>query len=361
MGGRVVLHVGAPKSGTTYLQARLAANARTLASHGVLVPTTGRLTPRPHAHFLAALDLLGQDWGGPPGHAVGAWPRLVAATRQQDAPTVVVSHEILAPAPPAAVHRAISDLAAEGREVHVVYSARDLAGALASAWQESIKQGRRWTFARFLDLVEKRRGWWYRALDLPTVLDTWVADLPADRLHVVTVPRDAGPDVLWERFCETLGAPPASGPRPPGAANPSLGVVETALLRRLNETTGRERADDLRAARITTLLEVGGLGERRSPRLALPPHRHDWVRGEADRWARWLAGHPHRLHGTPSDLVPGTPADHAGWADPDDVDEETLLARAREVAAALDRGGPSWLGLAHRRVRRAGGLLRGVG
>jgi hypothetical protein len=196
---RVFLHVGAPKSGTTYLQARLASNARSLGRHGLLVPTFARLTPRPQAHFMAALDLLGQDWGGPPGHAVGAWPRLVAAVGE--APRdVVISHEILAPAVPSVVRRAVSDLSADGREVHVVYSARDYAGALASAWQESIKQGRRWSFARFLNLTERQRGWWYRALDLPAVLTGWSAEVPADRVHVVTVPR-GGQDLLWERFC----------------------------------------------------------------------------------------------------------------------------------------------------------------
>jgi hypothetical protein len=355
---RVFLHVGAPKSGTTYLQARLAANARALDRRGVLVPTFARLTPRPQAHFMAALDLLGQDWGGPRGHAVGSWPRLVAATA--DAPgTVVVSHEILAPAPPPVVRQALADLGTGGREVHVVYSARDLAGALASAWQESIKQGRRWTFTRFLDLAGKRRGWWYRALDLPTVLGAWSAGLPPERVHLVTVPRQGGQEVLWQRFCEAIGADPGWGGREPGVANRSLGVVETQLLRRLNETTGRERADDRRAARITTLLERGGLEERRSPRLTLPPDRDEWVRSEADRWADWLASHPVTVHGSLADLAPA--ASPPAWTDPDTVDDDLLLGRALAVSSSLDRTAPTQVGLLRRRVRRAAGLLTGNG
>jgi hypothetical protein len=355
---RVFLHVGAPKSGTTYLQARLAANAHALGRHGVLVPTFARLTPRPQAHFMAALDLLGQDWGGPPGHAHGSWPRLVAATAHATR-SVVISHEILAPAPPPVVRRALADLGAGEREVHVVYTARDLAGALASAWQESIKQGRRWTFARFLDLAEKRRGWWYRALDLPTVLGTWSVDLPPERVHVVTVPPRGGQDDLWTRFCEAVGADPGWGPREPGVANRSLGVVEAQLLRRLNETTGRERADDRRAARITSLLEGGALEERRSPRIALPPDRSGWARTESERWAEWLASHPVRVHGSPTDLTPTSSPEP--WTDPDAVDEALLLERAREVVVSLDRPTPGRRALAVRRVRRAGGLLRGNG
>ena len=70
---RVVhLHIGAPKTGTTYLQDRLMLNAASLSRHGVTVPgpRTGRTDT---FHFRAALDLLDQDWGGAPGHAKGAW------------------------------------------------------------------------------------------------------------------------------------------------------------------------------------------------------------------------------------------------------------------------------------------------
>ena len=68
MSRRVYLHIGAPKTGTTYLQDRLAVNAKTLAAHDVHFPTTSPLVSPGLAHFRGALDLLGQDWGGAPGH-----------------------------------------------------------------------------------------------------------------------------------------------------------------------------------------------------------------------------------------------------------------------------------------------------
>lgn len=374
---RVYLHVGAPKSGTTYLQARLAANARSLAAQGLQVPTTRRTVPRARAHFQAALDLLGQDWGGPPGHAAGAWPRLLDAV-DPDVPAVVVSHEILAPAPPTVVRRALADLAgARGtpgagsgtREVHLVLTAREPAGAFASAWQESLKQGRRWSLARFLDLAESRRGWWYHALDLPSVLATWAADLPPERVHLVTVPPvSGGQDELWRRFADALGCDPDAGPRRPAAANPSLGVVEAAVLRRLNETSGRERADDLRAQRIATLLGPGGLEERRSSRLALPAARAAWAASEADRWHAWLTEHPVTVHGSTADLLPAPSVDPAGPdtdgtggapTDPDDVPDDVLLERAEEVRRRLDLAGPGRAATLRRRARLARDLLRG--
>ena len=43
MSRRVYLHVGAPKTGTTYLQDRLTLNADSLAGHGVHFPTRSPL------------------------------------------------------------------------------------------------------------------------------------------------------------------------------------------------------------------------------------------------------------------------------------------------------------------------------
>src|SRR3954452_21363946 len=77
MSRRVYVHVGAPKTGTTYLQDRLARNARSLAQHDVHVPTGSSFVIPATFHFRAALDLLGQDWGGPPGHAAGSWETMV--------------------------------------------------------------------------------------------------------------------------------------------------------------------------------------------------------------------------------------------------------------------------------------------
>ena len=61
MSRTVYLHVGAPKTGTTYLQDRLSVNSTTLAAQGVHFPTISPLVSPGLAHFRASLDLLGQD------------------------------------------------------------------------------------------------------------------------------------------------------------------------------------------------------------------------------------------------------------------------------------------------------------
>jgi hypothetical protein len=330
---RVVhLHIGAPKTGTTYLQDRLARNAGSLADHGIEFPAGGLLTSRPLFHFRAALDLLDQDWGGPPGHAKGAWPTMARMARRGSG-TAIISHEILAPAPQEKVAKVMNDLA--GAEVHVVYSARDLARQLPAAWQESIKQGRAWRFERFLNAAEQGHAWFMRAFDLPTVLNHWARNLPPERVHVVTVPPSGAPeDELWLRFCRAFGIDPAWAPLDSERANESLGIVETEVLRRLNRRierrTRREAAyDEL----IRELLRQEGLMITRSRKVELPPARYPWAAEQAERWIDWLKGSGVDVVGDVADLRPGLPPET--WRDPDAVSRKRLANAALDALAAM--------------------------
>ena len=105
----VYLHIGAPKTGTTYLQDRLDLNGNALRQHGIHFPVGPLGLRASHAHFKAALDLVGMDWGGPPGHAEGQWDALMKRVRRLDG-TVILSHEILAGATPEQITRAMGDL-----------------------------------------------------------------------------------------------------------------------------------------------------------------------------------------------------------------------------------------------------------
>ena len=66
----MLLHVGCPKTGTSYLQDVLFRNQP--------APRARHPLPRLRfdAHFLAALDLMTLPWGGIETEAVGAWDRL---------------------------------------------------------------------------------------------------------------------------------------------------------------------------------------------------------------------------------------------------------------------------------------------
>ena len=355
MSRRVYLHIGAPKTGTTYVQDRLTLNAASLADHGVHFPSRSPLVSPALFHFRAALDLLGQDWGGEPGHAVGNWDALVKRVRRKSG-TVVVSHEILAPARAEYVARAMADLS--GSEVHIVYSARDLGRAIPAAWQESIKQGRRWTFRKFLRKTRRGKPWFFRAFDLPTVLATWGQGLPPERIHVVTVPQRPEPtaaetdsqaaleppvgavpgDPLWLRFCEAFGIDPSWAPRDSDRMNRSLGVAETQLIRQLNRRLDRAaRREATYDALIRQMLAQGRLVDRTSAPVRLPPPEYDWVEQMSGRWVDYLRQSGVHVVGDLDDLRPVRPTEGTPWHDPDRVPSRERLSVSLDALAAMTR------------------------
>jgi hypothetical protein len=333
---RVYLHVGAPKTGTTYLQERLTLNARSLAEHDVHFPSRTPLSSPALFHFRAALDLLGQDWGGPVGHAEGSWDAIVRRVRRKSG-SVVISHEILAPAEPDIIARAKRDLA--DSELHIVYTARDLARQIPAAWQESVKQGRKWSYHNFLDRLEHGKAWFYRALDLPSVLSAWGAGLPPERVHVVTVPpHGAGKDVLWGRFCHVVGIDPAWAPRHTDRLNQSLGVAETQVIRKLNrrmKRTARREAsfDEL----IREMLAQNALVHARSAPVLLPTAMYPWAEAETERWVDWLKGSGVHVVGDIDDLRPLPLGPEERYVDPDHVSTKRQLKVALDALSAMTR------------------------
>jgi hypothetical protein len=251
--GPIFLHVGLPKSGTTFLQDMLRQHRAWLRREGLLYPYDDH-----RDHFFAALDAREnhQFVGGVRPQAEGAWPKLVQRATAFDG-TVVLSHEILATASRPAARR--SREALDDREVHVVVTARDPARQAVADWQEAIKHGRHVNFRGYVrraglgkippkspdaDAPPARDFAAQRLLD---VIDNWAGDLPPERVHIVTVPQaSADPGLLWRRFGELLGIADPGRLTPGGEVrhNPRLGVADIELLRRVNTSLDRRLVAD---------------------------------------------------------------------------------------------------------------------
>src|SRR5262245_20232563 len=100
-------------------------------------------------------------------------------------------------------------------------------------------------------------------MDPASVAGRWGGSLPADHVHVVTVPRQGRDrDELWRRFAAACGITDLSAELDLGVGmvNESLGVVAAELLRRVNERVGppiegsREQARWLRDTLAHTVL-----------------------------------------------------------------------------------------------------------
>ncbi len=333
---KVLVHVGAPKTGTSFVQDLLFTNRHALAAQGILYPAD-----RFDAHFLAALDLMELQWGGLEKQAVGAWDRLAEQVRDWDG-TVIISHEILATASPAHVRRAFDSFG--DAEIHLLLSARDLVRQIPAEWQENVKHRRVVGYRDYLDKITnpartgKLAAWFWGVQEVPDILERWGSTLPPERVHLVTVPRPGAPrGLLWERFAQVFGIDPAAYTASSGRANPSLGVPETALIRRINErvNNGVLANEDYRQF-VRELLAHQSLSARSgSPRLALPDDVRAWAVDLSETWIDVLAARGYDVVGTLDDLRPEPVDQDVAFADPDDPDEADVTDAAMESIVVL--------------------------
>jgi hypothetical protein len=162
-------------------------------------------------------------------------------------------------------------------------------------------------------------------------------------VHVVTVPQrrlSAGqePDLLWGRFCAAFGVDPAWGPRESERTNPSLGVAETQLLRKLNRrmdrvTRRQSSYDDL----IRGMLAQDELLGRKSEPVRLPPEMYPWAELQSERWIEWIEASGVDVVGDVEDLRPVPPPEDQPFKHPDKVPPRLQLNAALDALAAMTR------------------------
>lgn len=333
-GGRLVLHVGAMKSGTTFIQSRLFAHRDLLQARGIRVP--GR---RRRSQVLAVQQLL--RGGGP------MWDKHAAAVSRHDG-TSVISMELLGPAREdvATVLRAAVDA-----EVEVVITARDLNRSIPAMWQETVQNGRSWGWHDYVAgartdrpsarqgpaRTEPGRAFWIQQ-DLVRMARTWASVFGPEHVSVVTVPPPgASPELLWARFAAVAG-PELEGLTSAPDPNESLGAASASAVRRLNELLDAEdlpfpQGHQLRKRLLTKQV----LAARKSLEPAIGLGVLPWVSEEADAQRRGLVDLGVRLVGDWGDL---TPVDVPG-IDPETLDDravgEAALAGLAGLLAALTR------------------------
>lgn len=316
------LHVGGPKTGTTYVQQVLEHNRGTLAEAGVLV--VGPRLDLIHSAMVIREDPRLKTL---PARASQAWERVVEQVTGWEGDTAVASYELFANAPAQGVRRALA--AFSGIEVHVVVSARDLGGAISSAWQEQLKFGSTTPLEEWVPPAEsaERSEWGWRTMQPANVAARWGADLPADRVHVVTVPSSAASSTtLWERFAQACGLPGADMlDLDIERANESLGVVEAELLRRINVgLAGRIDGGRQKSLWIRDTLAHRVLAPIGREKIALTEAQQDEASAEAEKAIEAIteAGYP--VHGSLDDLRPK----RAAGRRPSEVAEGELVESA---------------------------------
>jgi hypothetical protein len=305
----VFLHVGLPKSGTTYLQAVLGKNKETLKQRSRL------LYP-------------GERWGRqvdavkdvrrmrvPPSQratVAGAWDRLVAEMADWPGDSLM-SMEWLCMANPGQIERIVSDLSPA--EVHVVFSVRDVGRTVPAAWQEFSQNRSTWHWREFLEQVTAEeplstpagKAFWGQQ-DMEMLLERWGRSVGSPRLHVVTLPQSgADPAELWQRMCRVVGIDADGYDLSDLGSNASLGMESAELMRRVNERLAERGLSVPVYNRVFKHhLAKRVLAERKAQesKVLLPVEYHDWARTRAEQQIRAVEESGARVVGDLDDLRP---------------------------------------------------------
>ncbi len=295
MASQVFLHIGLPKTGTTYLQSVLWGSEGRAGRRRL--PAPGSRPPR------APLGRARAAGAAPPRaaprqgarHAEPGWSRRSTATGgRRSSPTSSC-------AAPAASRPGASSRRSRPAEVHLVVTARDTLGMLTSGWAEYVKNGGTKPLSEMHgDRLGGQAEFGWRTWDLGGVLRRWGRHVPPEQVHVLPMPGPGQPrDQHWRNFAGVLGLDPDRYDAPEEPRNPALGVVQIELLRRVNPHLTAFRRPVDRGTWIRGYLAEGHLvrqdgraaGRRRRPggrvpRAGGPRRTHDREAGLPGRRRR---------------------------------------------------------------------------
>lgn len=338
----VFLHIGLHKTGTTYLQNVLRANRELLRAQGVDFPGG----PGEPVQAFAVWDLQGRrPRGADDARIAGSWDALVEAVNASGFPKALVSEERLSLSTLKQAKRAVESF--PHSEVHIVVTVRDLGRVAVSAWQEEVKNDQTWRWREFAEAIKDpdriavnpARGFWFRQ-DVVKICETWESAVPAERLHLVTVPQSgSSPEVLLERFASVVGFHAAALTEQPAWNNETVGVAATEVLRRVNERLGG-RLNQRQYDKVIKLAVVRMLAKRTEPvRFNLPAEELSWVTARADQIVDALRARGYPVVGDLEELLPRQRPGRR----PDDATEAELLEASLDALALLaERYATSW-------------------
>lgn len=352
---RVYLHIGAMKTGTTYLQQLMGANQESLAEAGYLFPGETWVD-----QSRAVRDILFDTADARMrAHLDGMWAQFRDQMLDHRGRASIISMEFLSFADEERAQRIVDSLA--GADVHAVLTVRDAAATIPSQWQTSCRNGGRLPYAKMLAGVrlaldgedhQHRSPYrlFQRTQGIPRMLDAWVPVVGRKRMHVVTVPpRGSDPALLWRRFARVVRVDPGVVRLDEvKGSNPSLGLASTELLRLINIELGKVHPMDYRRV-VRRLLARLVLSARTD--LEQPVRLNGRGLNLAARWngvvRDAIAAHRVPLVGSLKDLPTARPDPDTEQPLPAPTEAEMLSAAAsaragltvlrRELTAADDR------------------------
>jgi hypothetical protein len=342
-----LLHIGAPKTGTTALQSAMSRLRGPLLEHGVRYPGTTL-----HHQYGASvlLERRSPAWGGtlPPREW---WDELQAEIDAETERRVLVSYEMICQGDLPAVQRFADAL---GPQTHAVLVVRSFGTLLPSMWQQRVKMGLSQPLSGFLrealadlDAVRIRYSDAFHRSDGLHLVERWARVLGPENVTVVVLD-PARRSLLFDAFEGLLGLPAGvldAAPSDGHAANRSMSLAEAELTRRLNqEVLGVRGAPRTEHRRLVWQGAVDRMLKTHVPtrdegRVAIPAWALEPCQEAGRRMAEEIRAQGVRVHGDLDVLSAPVPTltdvpDDARDLFPTDAAAQALIGM---FAGALDR------------------------
>lgn len=331
---RVYVHIGAPKTGTTYLQQVLYANRDAMRTAGVLYPDVAG-----DAHHTANRALRDAAKGKAHAEVDSDWAEVVRMSTAWSGAVSVLSSELFVYATTAAAARALTSF--PDTEVHVIYTARDLGRQVSAVWQERLKNSHSMAYTDFIEDVlgpvdsRMAQGFWI-AQDAVEALHRWSQGIDPSHVHVVTAPAAGAPPlVLWERFASVIGLNGGDFSPAVPAANPSLSVTAAELLRRFNlrHGEGMSRKQQRRLVK-NGLANLLAETVSDSSKLPLSESQQQRITQRAEQLVVELAAAGYDVVGSLDELLPAFQSAGSGKG-PDDLTDSDIIDGLLDVIKEL--------------------------
>jgi len=259
--GEVLLHIGPHKTGTTAIQAALAAaRAELAARHGVVYPGDRRSqadAARVASGFVSTT--------GAPMPPADAWDAVVAEVRGHRGRSVV-SSEFFDVVQPDRGRRIVDELGGVDR-VEVVVTAAPLTSVLPSSWQQAVRSSlttgfEDWLREIFDDHASGASSTFWTRQRIDRQIERWADVVGLDRVRLV-ISDKTRPRQLFDAFEDLLDLPRETLTPQPAAANRSFTWPEIELVRAVNQ---RVAARGWSAAVHARFVRIGAVHQMRKRR-----------------------------------------------------------------------------------------------
>lgn len=269
----------------------------------------------------------------------GAWEKVLDEVSRVKTPNALISSERYSLLDSRGV-RAVADAFAD-HELHVVVTVRDRLASEPSLWQESVKNGRAWSWEEFCEHAASDPDVARKRARLERVFTNWPEHVPESSVRVVTVPGpEAARTLLLERFCQVLDVDPAVlSLEKVTRNNTSMDMAATELIRRLHArdavlTPAVERTV------IKGWLVPRVLARRKLTGMPFPEGRRATQLEQENAWiAELVARRNFDLVGDLADLDGQRKPEASSVSDSDVLEHalDSVLALAEEVARLQQR------------------------